>query len=81
MVETTWLRWFRLLFGATAPAASATLVAFFSGHALGAFLAAGLLPRSRRPLRAYALLELAAAAWTLVVPLLLGAGAAASASL
>ena len=32
-VETTWLRWFRLLFGATAPAASATLVAFFAGQA------------------------------------------------
>ncbi len=36
IVETIWLRWLRGLLGATAPAASATLVAFFAGHALGA---------------------------------------------
>ncbi len=67
-VETTWLRWLRTLFGATAPAASATLVAFFAGHAVGAGLAARWLPRVRRPLLAYAGLEVAAMAFALAVP-------------
>lgn len=67
-VETIWLRWFRTLFGATAPATSATLVAFFAGHAVGATLAARLLPRIRRPLRAYGIFELGAAAGALLVP-------------
>ena len=39
VAETVWLRWLRELLGATAPAASATLLAFFAGHALGAILA------------------------------------------
>lgn len=71
IVETTWLRWFRLLFGATAPATSATLVAFFAGSALGAAVGARFISRSRRPLRAYAGLELAAAGACALVPLLL----------
>jgi hypothetical protein len=62
IVETTWLRWFRLLLGATAPAASATLVAFFTGQAVGAALGARLAARWRRPLRAYGGLEAAARA-------------------
>src|SRR4029453_18785232 len=49
VVETTWLRWLRDLLGATAPAASATLVAFFLGQALGAPGAARLAPRAARP--------------------------------
>ncbi len=36
ILETTWLRWFGLLFGATAPATAATLVAFLAGQAAGA---------------------------------------------
>ncbi len=74
VVETTWLRWLRELLGATAPAASATLVAFFLGQALGAAGAARLAPRAARPLRLYGGLELAAAAWALAVPPLLGVG-------
>lgn len=77
MIETTWLRWFRLLFGATAPAAAATLVALFVGQALGAALAARHLPRVRRPLLAWAALEGTAALWALAVPTLLAAGGAA----
>jgi len=73
-VEATWLRWLRELFGATAPAASATLVAFFLGQALGAAAAARFAARARRPLAAYGVLELAAAAWALAVPWLLAAG-------
>ena len=33
--EVVWMRWFRLLFGSTAYAASATLCAFFTGLAIG----------------------------------------------
>lgn len=70
-LETTWLRWFRLLFGATAPAAAATLVAFFLGQALGALAAARLAPGWRRPLAAFGALALAAALACLAVPGLL----------
>ena len=76
VVETTWLRWFRLLLGATAPAVSATLVAFFGGQALGAWLASRAAPCWRRPLRVYGALEWSAAVACLAVPALLaGAGA------
>ncbi len=80
VVETTWLRWFRPLFGATAPAASATLVAFFAGQALGAAAGARLARRAANPLAGYARLEAAAAAWALAVPALLALGAAAGGS-
>jgi len=45
VVETTWMRWFRLLFGATSPAVSATLVAFLAGHAIGAWVAPRIVAR------------------------------------
>ena len=73
VVETVWLRWLRLLLGATAPAASATLVAFFAGQAAGAALAARFAPRLRRPLRAYAGVELLAAALAAATPFVLAA--------
>jgi spermidine synthase len=69
-----WLRWLRLLLGSTAPATSATLVAFFAGQAAGAALAARRIARVGRPLAAYGALELAAALASLAVPLLLRAG-------
>ncbi|MEN8161290.1 MAG: hypothetical protein ABFS41_14555, partial [Myxococcota bacterium] len=68
VVETTWLRWLRLLLGGGAPAVSATLVAFMSGQALGAALAARFVARARRPLLAYGVVELLAAAASLAVP-------------
>jgi spermidine synthase len=71
-VETVWLRWLRLLLGATAPAVSATLVAFFAGQAAGAALAARAAPSLRRPLRAYAGVELLAIGLAAVVPTVLG---------
>ena len=73
-VETVWMRWLRLLLGATAPAASATLVAFFAGSALGAVWAGRRSRRWRHPLAAYGWLELAGAAGAAAVPLLLRAG-------
>lgn len=80
-IESTWLRWFRTLFGATAPAASATLVAFFAGHALGSASAARWLVGVQRPLRAYGFLELAAAGAALLVPVLLALGSGVAVSL
>jgi spermidine synthase len=77
VVETSWLRWLRPLLGGAAPATSATLVAFFLGQALGAAAGARLAPRAARPLALYGAIELAAAAWALAVPLLLGLGEAA----
>jgi spermidine synthase len=71
VVETTWLRWLRLLVGASAPAVSATLVAFFTGQALGAALASRGVARARRPLAWYGAVELVAAGACLAVPLLL----------
>lgn len=79
VLETTWLRWFRLLLGATAPAVSATLVAFFLGQAAGAAAASRLASRLRRPLVAYGLLEGAAALVALAVPALLQIGESLSA--
>jgi spermidine synthase len=73
-IETVWMRWLRTVLGATAPAVSATLVAFFLGHALGAAWAARATARSARPLALYARLELAAVAAAALVPLGLLAG-------
>ncbi|MCP5066733.1 MAG: hypothetical protein GY946_09215 [bacterium] len=68
MVETLWLREFRLLLGATAPAVSATLVAFFAGQALGAAWGGRLAARSPRPLAVYGKLELGAGLAAAAVP-------------
>lgn len=71
VVESTWLRGFRVLLGAAAPAASATLVAFFSGQVIGALAGARIARAARFPLRAYGLLEaLAALAALAAAPLL-----------
>jgi spermidine synthase len=74
VLETLWMRWFRLLFGATPPAVSATLVALLAGQALGAAWAARAVAGWRRPLRTYGALVLGAAAFALAVPLLLELG-------
>jgi spermidine synthase len=71
--ETIWLRWFRLLFGSTAYAASATLCAFFAGLALGAYWFGRRVERSTNPLRLYAAIEVGAAATALIVPLAVSA--------
>ncbi len=75
--ETTWLRWLRPLLGATAPAASAALVAFLAGNAVGAVLGARLARRRRGPrdaLRLYGGLELGAAVGAALTPSLLVMG-------
>lgn len=67
------MRWFRLAFGSTSHAVSATLCAYFLGLAIGAALFGRLSGRSSRPLRLYGWVELAAAAAALLVPLALQA--------
>lgn len=73
-VETVWMRWLRDLLGATAPAASATLLAFFAGHALGAWWCGRRAAGFARPLAAYGWIELCAAAGALAAPALLALG-------
>lgn len=59
-----------LVFGATTLAISAVLAAFMGGLALGSALAARFAPRIVRPVRAYALIEIAVGLYALLVPLL-----------
>ena len=66
--QVVWLRWFGLLFGSTAYAASATLCAFFAGLAGGSAVFGRLAARVRRPLATYAAIEVGAAALALAVP-------------
>jgi spermidine synthase len=68
LYQSVWLRWFELLFGSTAYAASATLCAFFAGLAIGSALFGRLVGRLRRPLAAYAAVEVGAALLALGVP-------------
>jgi spermidine synthase len=56
--EVLWMRRFAVLLGATAPAVAAAISAFFVGFGLGSLLLGRLAPRLRRPLRAFAVLEI-----------------------
>lgn len=66
--ETVWIRWFKILFGSTAYAASATLAAFFAGLSVGAALFARVSQRTHRPLQLYVMLELGVIATALLTP-------------
>lgn len=68
--EVLWARMLGLVFGATTFAISTVLAAFMGGLALGSAWAGRLAPRIKRPLRAYAVMEIAIALYALVVPLL-----------
>jgi spermidine synthase len=68
LYQIVWLRWFKLLFGTTAFAASATLCAFFLGLAFGSALFARRAGRSPTPLRDYAWVEILVGATALAVP-------------
>jgi len=59
------MRQLGLLFGSTSQAAAAALAAFFLGMAAGNAWSARIVPRLRRPLMGYALLELGVAATAL----------------
>src|SRR5919202_6828871 len=68
--EVLWARMLGLVFGATTFAISTVLAAFMGGLALGSALAGRAGPKIRRPLRAYGLLEIGVAVYTLLVPAL-----------
>ncbi|MCA9270448.1 MAG: fused MFS/spermidine synthase, partial [Planctomycetales bacterium] len=68
--EISWSRQIGLLLGNTAAAASIVLASYFAGMAIG-YATLGRVA-SRWPSRCYAVLELAAAAWAVAIPLLLG---------
>jgi len=68
--EVLWARMLGLVFGATTVAISAVLAAFMGGLALGSALAARFAARIKRPVRAYALIEIAVGLYALAVPLL-----------
>ena len=68
--EVVWARMLGLVFGATTLAISAVLAAFMGGLALGSALAARYAARIARPVRAYALIEIAVGLYALAVPLL-----------
>jgi spermidine synthase len=71
--EVLWMRGFAVFLGATAPATSAALAAFFAGFGLGSWLLGRFAPRLRRPLRAFAILEIITAVSALGVDPLLRA--------
>jgi spermidine synthase len=70
--EVAWTRGLLLLLGSTAVAAAIVLSAFLGGLGLGARLGGRLADRVRRPLVLYGVLEVAAALWAVLVPVLLG---------
>ena len=59
VAEVCWIRRAALAFGSTIDALSTVLAVFFLGLALGSYLFGERSPRIDRPLRAYALLEIA----------------------
>ena len=68
--EVLWARMLGLVFGATTVAISAVLAAFMGGLALGSVLAARFAARIKRPVRAYAFIEIAVGLYALAVPFL-----------
>ncbi|MGD9854849.1 MAG: fused MFS/spermidine synthase, partial [Planctomycetaceae bacterium] len=81
MFETLWQRMMYLVFGASAPATTAILTAFFCGIALGSWFGGELLKRSSNPILFYAGVECWIGLWGLAVPFLLQLADAAYVSL
>ncbi|MBI4817056.1 MAG: fused MFS/spermidine synthase [Deltaproteobacteria bacterium] len=68
VLEVLWTRILGHVFGATALAVSTTLTAFMAGLALGAYLGGRWAPELRRPVLAFAVLEIAVGFYGLGVP-------------
>ncbi|HZI46481.1 MAG TPA: fused MFS/spermidine synthase [Pyrinomonadaceae bacterium] len=66
--EVLWMRMLGLVFGATTIAVSVVLAAFMGGLALGSAFAARVVPRMRRPLRAYGWIEIVIGLYAVAVP-------------
>jgi hypothetical protein len=69
--EVLWMRGFAIFLGAAAPAAAAALAASFAGFGFGSYLLGRFAPRLRRPLRAFAILEISTGVSALAVDSLL----------
>lgn len=70
LYEVVWLRLLGLSFGNTVHAVTTVLAAYMGGLALGSVLAGRRADRVRRPLRAFALLEVGIGIYCLATPLL-----------
>jgi spermidine synthase len=66
--QTAWTRQFAFVFGTSELAVATVLAGYMAGLAAGAAVAARLAPRIRRPVLAYAVLELGIAVTALLVP-------------
>jgi spermidine synthase len=66
--QQLWLRELSLVFGVTLYAVATVLAAFFSGLALGSFLAGRYADRARRPLLGYAVVEVLVGVLALATP-------------
>jgi spermidine synthase len=67
--EVVWLRLLGYAFGSTVHATTAVLATFLGGLAIGGIALGRFSDRFRRPLRAYAALEIAIATWCAATPL------------
>lgn len=72
-LEMVWSRMLSLHIGGSAEAVTAVVTAYMGGLGLGSLVAARFAGRVRRPLRLYALLEVAVALFALASPLILSA--------
>ena len=70
--EVTWMRLLGGVFGNTVFAASTVLTAFMLGLAVGSWFFGRWVDRAERPLRFYAVLEVAIGLYALAFPLILG---------
>jgi len=77
VLQTTWLREFRLVFGASTAASAAVLAVFMGGLGLGGLFLGRRADRSANPLAMYARLELGVALVAAATPLLVLAARAA----
>src|SRR2546429_8844117 len=68
--EVAWMRMLRLVVGSTTLSHTIVLTAFMGGLALGAWIAGRRVDALLRPLRLYAILELAIGVYGLLLPLL-----------
>ncbi len=68
--EVVWMRQLRLTVGATTAAVSTLLAVYMGGLASGAALFGRLADRSRKPLRLYAVLEIAIGLYAVLLPAL-----------
>ncbi len=81
VLEVTWSRMLKLVFGSTTLAASTVLVAYMAGLGIGGLLGGRFAARVRRPLALYALFEGAIGVYALVVPFAVAGYGALHASL